>query len=145
MLELFVVIGLLAVLMAISIPFLLSSVQASAVRAGAEELATVLNRARQLAIKENRSMCVKNVDTRVRYLVGGCGATAWTGAGTDSQGFIRLANNIEVSSGVTTGEVVFTYIGTAPISNATYTVTNPKGGTPLKVAVAPSGRVSITP
>ena len=143
MLELFVVIGLIGVIMAISAPFLLSYVRTSAVRAGAEEMAAVLNRARQLAIKDNKSMCVTNAGSRVQYHRLACppGGIVWTGEGTDSQGFMQLTNNIQVTS----QQVVFTYIGTAPTSNATYIITNPQGGTPLKVLVAPSGRISITP
>ena len=138
-LELFVVIGLISVLTAISMPFLLSYVRTSAVRAGAEEMATVLNGARQLAIKDNKTMCVTNNAGRVQYLIGGCGTTAWTGPGTDSLGFIQLTNGISVTG----PQVVFTYIGTAS-SSGTYTVTGPQGAT-LKVVVVPSGRVSITP
>lgn len=136
--ELFVVIGLLGVLMAISTPFLLSYVRTSAVRAGAEELATVLNRARQLAIKDNKSMCVTSDAGRVKYFLG-CTATVWTGLGTDSLGFIQLTNGISVTG----GPVTFTYIGTASTSG-TYTVTGPQGAT-LRVVVAPSGRIAITP
>ena len=138
--ELFVVIGLIGVLTAISTPFLLSYVRTSALRAGAEELVTVLNRARHLAISNNRSVCVTNVGTRVQYRVG-CGPTVWAGTGTDGSGFIQLANNITVTG----PQVMFTYIGTAPTINGTYTVTNPQNGTTLGVVVAASGRVSITP
>ncbi len=139
--ELFVVIGLIGVLTAISTPFLLSYVRTSALRAGAEEMVTVLNRARHLAISNNRSMCVTNVGTRVQYRIGACGGVVWTGSGTDASGLIQLANNITVTG----PQVMFTYIGTAPTINGTYTVTNPQNGTTLGVVVAASGRVSITP
>jgi prepilin-type N-terminal cleavage/methylation domain-containing protein len=139
LLELVVTIGLIGVLMAIAAPFLFSVIAPSALRAGAEEMATVLNRARQLAIKENRSVCVTSAGNRVQYFVG-CGVAAWAGPGTDAAGFIQLANNIAV----TNGQVTFSYIGTATLTG-TYTVSNPQGGTPLNVVVAPSGRVSITP
>ena len=138
--ELFVVIGLIGVIMAISTPFLLSYVRTSALRAGAEEMATLLNRARQLAIKDNRSMCVTNLGNRVQYRIGACGGTVWAGEGTDGAGFIQLTNNITVTG----GQVVFTYIGTATSAGA-YLLTNPQDGRTLSVVVAPSGRISITP
>jgi Tfp pilus assembly protein FimT len=138
--ELFVVIGLVGVLTAISTPFFLSFIRASTLRAGAEEMTTALHRARQLAIKDNRSMCVENSGGRVRYRVGTCTGTIWTGPGTDSNGFIQFANNI----GVTSGQVTFTYIGTAPLGGS-YTVSNPHDAKTLSVVVVPSGRISITP
>ena len=138
--ELFVVIGLVGVLMAISTPFFLSFIRTSTLRAGAEEMTTVLHRARQLAIKDNTSMCVTNAGNRVRYFVGPCGGTVWTGPNTDAAGFIQLASNISM----TTGQVTFTYIGTAT-APASYTVTNPPDASSLTVNVTAAGRVSINP
>lgn len=135
------VIGLIGVIMAIATPFLLSYLRTSALRAGAEEVTTVLNRARQLAISDNTRMCVVNDGTRVRYRIGSCGGAIWTGPGTDGAGFIPLANGITVAS---VDNVEFTYIGTAATAG-TYTVTNPRDGNTLRVVVTPAGRVSITP
>jgi prepilin-type N-terminal cleavage/methylation domain-containing protein len=140
--ELMVVIGLIGVIMAISFPFLLSYLRTSALRAGAEEMTTVLNRARQLAISDNTSMCVTNDGTRVQYRIGSCGGTIWTGPGTSGAGFIQLANDITV--GPNGQNVVFTYLGTAT-TVGTYTVRNPRDGRTLSVVVTPSGRVSIAP
>ncbi len=139
--ELVVVVGVIGILMAASGPFFLSFLRTSALRTGAEEMATVLNRARQLAIRDNTSMCITNDGTRVQYHVATCAGTVWTGPGTDAAGFIRLANNINVASAQ---NVVFTYIGTATTAG-TYTVTNPQDGRTLSVTVASSGRVSIGP
>jgi prepilin-type N-terminal cleavage/methylation domain-containing protein len=140
--ELMVVIGLIGVIMAISSPFLLSYLRTSALRAGAEEMTTVLHRARQLAISDNTSMCVTNDGTRVQYRIGSCGGTIRTGPGTSGAGFIQLANDITV--GPNGQNVVFTYLGTATTVGA-YTVTNPRDGRTLRVVVSPSGRVSIAP
>jgi Tfp pilus assembly protein FimT len=139
--ELIVVIGVIGIIMAASAPFFLSFLRTSALQTGAEEMATVLNRARQLAIRDNANMCVTNDGTRVQYHIATCGGTVWTGPGTDVVGFIRLANNITVASGQ---NVVFTYIGTATVAG-TYTVTNPQDSRTMSVIVAPSGRVSIGP
>jgi len=139
--ELIVVVGVIGILMGASAPFFLSFLRTSALRTGAEEMVTVLNGARQLAIRDNRSMCVTNDGTRVQYRIATCGGTVWTGPGTDAAGFVRLVNNITVASGQ---NVVFTYIGTATVAG-TYTVTNPQDSRTLSVIVAPSGRVSIGP
>jgi Tfp pilus assembly protein FimT len=141
MAELIVVVAVLGVIMAASAPFFLSYLRASAVQAGAEEMRTILNGARQLAIRDNINMCVTNDGTRVQYRIGTCGGAVWTGPGTDSTGFIRLANAITVASAQ---NVVFTYLGTATVSGA-YTVTDPHDGRTMSVTVAPSGRVSIGP
>ena len=139
--ELIVVVGVIGILMAASAPFFLSYLRTSALRTGAEEMATVLNRARQLAIRDNTSMCVTNDGTRVQFHVATCAGTVWTGPGTDAVGFVQLANNIRVASAQ---NVVFTYIGTATTAG-TYTVTNPQDSRTLSVTVASSGRVSIGP
>ena len=139
--ELLVVVGVIGIIMAASAPFFLSYLRTSALRTGAEEMVTVLNRARQLAIRDNSNMCVTNDGTRVQYHIATCGGTVWTGPGTDVVGFIRLGNNITVASGQ---NVVFTYIGTATVAG-TYTVTNPQDSRTMSVIVAPSGRVSIGP
>ena len=138
--ELVVVVAVIGIIMAASAPTFFSYFRTAAVRAGAEEMSAVLNRARQLAIKDNTSMCVTNVENRVQYRVGTCAGAAWTGPGTDADGFMRLANDISMTS----GEVIFTYIGTvtAPTS---YTVTNPPDGNTLTVNVTAAGRISIDP
>jgi Tfp pilus assembly protein FimT len=139
--ELVVVVGVIGILMAISMPLLTSFLRTSALRAGAEEMATVLGQARQLAIKDNTSICVTNNGTTAQYLIGTCAGTVWTGPGTDAAGSIRLANNITVSPTATT--VVFTYIGLA--NPAVFTVTDSQNGGTLLVSVAASGRISIGP
>jgi prepilin-type N-terminal cleavage/methylation domain-containing protein len=139
--ELIVVVAVIGIVMAASAPFFLSFLRTSTLRAGAEEMTGVLNRARQLAIQDNTSMCVTRAGTQVQYRVGGCGGAVWTGPGTDSAGFIQLANNVTVASGP---DVVFTYIGTATVAG-TYTVASPQAEHTLSVIVAPSGRVSLGP
>jgi len=144
LMELIVVIGVIAIIMAASAPFFLSFLRTSALRTGAEEMVTVLHRARHLAIRDNTTMCVTNDGTRVQYRIATCGGTVWTGPGTDAAGFVRLVNNITVASGQ---NAVFTYIGTTPPLAGTviYTVTNPQDSRTLSVIVSPSGRVSIGP
>ncbi len=139
--ELIVVVGIIGIIMAASAPFFLSFLHTSTLRAGAEEMSGVLNRARQLAIRDNTSMCVQRSGSQVRYRAGSCAGTVWTGPGTDAAGLIQLSNNITVTNGP---DALFTYLGTATASG-TYTVTNPQDGRSLNVTVAPSGRVSLGP
>jgi prepilin-type N-terminal cleavage/methylation domain-containing protein len=142
--ELIVVIAVVGILMAASAPFFISYLRTSALKAGAEEFATVLGQGRQLAIRNNTSVCVLTNASVAQYKLGGCGAgsTVWTGPGTDSAGFIRLQNRIRV--GPPGQFVIFTYIGTANMAlDVPYIITNPQDGSMLTVTVAPSGRISI--
>jgi type IV fimbrial biogenesis protein FimT len=140
-LELAVTMVIIGLLTAIGVPSVLSFARSSALTAGAEELVTVLNQARTLAIKENTSICVTNDGTRLQYRRGSCGGTVWTGAGTDSAGFIRLVTGLSVSSAQSP---VFSYLGAASPA-ATYVVTNPQDGRTLNVTVATTGRVRVAP
>jgi Tfp pilus assembly protein FimT len=142
MIEVVFVVAIVSVLMAVSTPMLLSYWRTSTLRAGAEELTAVLNGARQLAIKENTTVCVKRTGTRVRYHTPACGGAAWTGLGTAPNGDIPLANNVTVSAA--TADVVFTYLGAAS-TPGTFTVTNPVDGRTMSVIVASTGRVRIGP
>jgi prepilin-type N-terminal cleavage/methylation domain-containing protein len=146
MIELAVVVAVLGVIAALSIPTLWTYLRTATLRAGAEEAVTVLNGARQLAIRMNTTVCVSNDGTRAQYRVGGCGAAAWTGVGTDADGHIRLANRLQVSG---TNHLCFNYLGagtTTPApctANGTLTITSPTGGATLDVVVATTGRLRI--
>jgi Tfp pilus assembly protein FimT len=142
MIELVVVVAIIGIIMAVSTPVFLSYWRTSTLRAGAEELAAILNSARQLAIKENATVCVRRNGSRVRFHTPACGGAAWTGVGTDSNGDIRLANNVTVSAD--TADVIFTYLGAASTAG-TYTVRNPVDGRTMSVIVASTGRVRIGP
>jgi prepilin-type N-terminal cleavage/methylation domain-containing protein len=146
MTELTVVAAVLGVIAALSVPTLWTYLRTATLRAGAEEAVTVLNGARQLAIRMNTTVCVSNDGTRAQYRVGGCGAAAWTDVGTDVNGHIRLANRLQVSG---TNYLCFNYLGagtTTPApctANGTLTITNPAGGATLKVVMATTGRLRI--
>lgn len=139
--EVLVVVAIIGVLTAAYIPSLVTYMRAATLKAGAEELAAGLNRARQLAISQNQRICVEVIGNRYRYWVNGCGGTALTGPGSDQTGLFRLANNIGVTSNV---NPVFDYLGAAN-PGATLTVTNPQDGASLTVAVSVAGRVRICP
>jgi Tfp pilus assembly protein FimT len=144
--EMLVVVAILAILAATSLPTLWTYLQTATLRAGAEELVAILNGGRHLAIRMNTTVCVTNDGTYAQYRVGHCGAAAWTGAETDAAGNIRLANHLRVGG---TPGLCFNYLGAGSITpapcaaNGTLTVTNPSGGTSVNVIMASTGRVRI--
>ncbi len=134
------VVAIIGLLMAVGVPYLISYWQASTLTAGAQELQTILNGARQLAIRNNTSVCVKRNSTGMQYLTGSCAGTVWTGASTDSNGWIPLANSVQITGA--TADVIFTYLGAASPAG-TYTVQAPSNAQTLTVTVAGSGRITI--
>lgn len=146
------VVAVVGIIMTLSIPAFLTYWKSSTTQAGANELATVLNGARQLAIKENTSVCVTVGSNGVTYRLGNCTTITncanpatppcvWRGPGTDNTGLIKLSNNVQVTA--TTASVVFTYLGAAS-TGGTYTVSNPSDPSNTRgVKVAPSGRISL--
>jgi len=101
--ELIVVIAMIGVLAGARLPQFMSYWRTSATTAAASELATAVNRARQLAISGNQNYCAEVSASSVRYRQNAnatCTAgTIWTGTGTDGSGLINLANNMSVSGG----------------------------------------------
>jgi len=152
--ELLVSAALVGIVTAISVPSFHSYVHGGALKAGAEELAALMNLARSVAIKENARVCVNRDpagSNRVRLLIASanpCAAVAsFYGAHgrgfdprIDAGGWITLQNQVAVTAA--TAEVVFTALGAA-VPGGTYTVS--KSGRTLNVVVAPTGRVSVAP
>ena len=152
--ELLVSAALVGIVTAISVPTFHSYLHGGALKAGAEELAGLMNLARSVAIKDNTRVCVNrdpSGSNRVRLLIARanpCGAVAsFYGAHgrgfdprIDAGGWIALQNHVMVTAA--TAEVVFTALGAA-VPGGTYTVS--KSGRTLRVVVAPTGRVSIAP
>jgi Tfp pilus assembly protein FimT len=139
--EILVVIAVIGIMAVATMPSLVTYWQASTLTAGAQELQAVLNSARQLAIRQNNSVCVERSGARVRYRLGGCTGTAFVGAGTDGNGWISLANSVQITN--STANVVFSYLGAASPAG-TYTVRNPANTNQTQtVTVTASGRVKI--
>lgn len=139
--ELLVVVAVIGILTGISIPFYLSYLNQATLKSGAEEVVAFLNQGRSLAIKDNTNVCVHISSTQMHYHLGSCSGTTWRGPGSDASGNVTVPAGVTLS---TTANPVFSYLGAASPA-ATYTITNPRDGRTLHVAVAASGRVSIAP
>lgn len=139
--ELIVVCGILGVLAAVSVPFFLRYYQSAALKAATEEVAAFLNQGRQVAIKENQPVCVRSASAALHLHLASCAGTTWVGPGTDSAGNLKLPTGFTLAS---SADPIFTYLGAAAPA-ATYTVTNTRNGSTLRVTVAGSGRITIGP
>jgi prepilin-type N-terminal cleavage/methylation domain-containing protein len=144
--ELIMVIAVIGILAVMAVPSFLRYYQAAALKAGAQQLVTLINQARELAIKENNKVCAKLSSatqmTYVRNSTNTCTGSAWVGAGTDAAGNISLPAGITVTASADP-PAIFDYLGSAQTSTATYTLTNTQTNATLTVSVAASGRVSI--
>ena len=139
--ELLVVIAVIGILAGMTVPFFISYYQSAALKAAAEELVTFLNQGRQIAIKENQSVCVQTTSGAIQMRVGGCSGTLWVGPGTDASGNWKVPQGFTLGS---TATAVFSYLGAASPA-ATYTVTNSANGKTLSVTLSASGRVTVGP
>lgn len=137
--ELLVLVAIVGILITISVPFFLRYYQAAAVKAAAEEVATFLNLGRQIAIKENRSVCAAIDNNAMHYHLSTCSGTVWVGPGTDAAGNIRIPAGFSLT---TTAQPIFSYLGAAAPA-ATFTVRHTLSGQQLTVRVTTSGRITI--
>jgi Tfp pilus assembly protein FimT len=140
--ELLVIVAVIGIVSILATPAFISYSQAARLKAGAQELATIINHARQVAITRNTTSCVLQATNKVRVAVGTCAGTIWTGAGTDGNGWFTLTEDVRVSAA--TANVVFTHLGTASTAGI-YTVLNPATNRTMRVTVALSGRITMGP
>ena len=144
--ELLVIVAIAGIIMAVSVPTMWTYFRTAALRAGAEQLVTALNGARQLAIRTNTTVCVTNVEAGLRYRMGTCAGTIWTGPSTDGDGNVLLANGMQVAG---TNNLCYSYLGAgtanpAPcVNSGDFTVINPVGGATMTVTVRTTGRARI--
>lgn len=138
--ELCVALAVIGLLSVIATPALIGYWHASTLGAGALELASAINRARQLAISLDVPVCVAVGGGSVR--LEGVTAGACTGVSLAVPGptSFRLANGLILENGGP--NVVLTSLGAA-IPAGTFTVTHPVTGARRSVVVAASGRVSV--
>ena len=139
--ERLVVIAVGAVLVAVAVPLGLSYYRGAQTKAGAQQIRTILNQARQIAIDERTFVCV-DVPTPTQlsiYVNSTCSGTPWRGPITDGDGNITLQPGFTASM---SASPVFDYLGRA-LPPATYTVTSNATASTLTVSVAISGRITI--
>jgi prepilin-type N-terminal cleavage/methylation domain-containing protein len=138
--ELIMVLAVIGILAVMAVPAFLSYYQAATLKAGTQQVVTLINQARELAIKQNDNVCVKLPSTtQMSYALSSCTGTAWVGPGTDAAGNINLPTGITATA---SANPVFNYVGSA-LPAATYTLTNAQTGATLTVSVAASGRITI--
>jgi len=138
--EILVVVAVIAIITTVGVPAFLSYWRAATLKGGAQELRTILNRARQVAVSKNKTVCVVQGANKVRFLTDSCTGTVWTGPGTDGDGWLTLQNGINVTS--TTANVVFNFMGAAT-TEGVYTVQNPMDNATQTVTVSLPGRITI--
>lgn len=141
--ELLVIVAIIGIVSVLATPAFISYSQAARLKGGAQELATILNQARQVAITRNTTACMKRSGEKVGFVIGSCVGTNWKGPGTDSGGWFTLTEDVQVSA-APAADVVFTHLGTASTAG-TYTVRNPATNRTMSVIVALSGRITIGP
>jgi Tfp pilus assembly protein FimT len=139
--ELIVVCAILGVLTTVSVPYFLRYYQSASLKAATEEVAALLNQARQVAIKENQPVCAHTTSGSIQLHIASCAGTTWVGPGTDGSGNLNLPQGFTLTS---TADPVFSYLGAASPA-ATYTITNTRNGNTLRVTVSASGRITIGP
>jgi prepilin-type N-terminal cleavage/methylation domain-containing protein len=144
MAELLVIIAVIGIIAVTAIPLFLSFLEAQQTRGAAQQVATLLNQARQLAIARNQSVCVETAATQLRFCPGGCTAgvcsgAPYTGPGTDANGWMSLPNQAVITA--VTQNPTFNPLGTA--GTGTITTQNARGSSSLSVVVSSSGRIRI--
>jgi Tfp pilus assembly protein FimT len=137
--ELVVIIAVIGVLFVMSVPSFVSYYQAAAARADLQQVITLFNQARDLAVRQNDTVCVTMPTNRQMALrLSSCAGAVWTGPGTDGAG------NINLPQGFTIGplnNVTFNYLGAAGAAT-TYTMTNSTTYATSTISIALSGRVT---
>lgn len=141
LLELLVVVAVIGIMAAIAIPFFASYWRSAAVRAGAQEMRTALQQAKQLAITRRQNICVQPVAVPFpgyQFRQNTCAGAAIVMPGTDGTGTFRLQNNATV--GTLAGPPVFTPLGAAAPAGG-FQVTGPAGNF-LTINVSAAGRIT---
>ena len=137
--ELIVFIAVVGVLFVMTVPFFISYYQAAAARADVQQVMTLFHQARELAIRQNNTVCVTLPNNgQMVILQGSCAGVAWTGAGTDVAGNINLPQGFTISP---LNNVTFNYLGAAGAAT-TYTMTNSTTGALTTISIALTGRVT---
>jgi len=134
------VIGIVSVA---AIPQFMTFLRAMETRGASQELATVLQQARELAIARNTNYRVEvEVDNNRLRFVRTSDNGVWTGPGTDAQGYRRLVNQAQLIT-APANPIIFNPLGDA--RGGTITVQNAQGSSAQDVVVSLRGRIRIAP
>jgi type II secretory pathway pseudopilin PulG len=139
--ELMVVIAIIGILAAITIPVMAGYLRAATVRAGAQEMRTALQQAKQLAITRRQNICVQAVAVPFpgyQFQFGGV-AIVLPGTDTAGTGTFRLQNTVTVGL-ISPGPPCFTPLGAA-VPGGQFQVTGPAGNF-LTITVSGAGRIT---
>lgn len=137
LIELIIIVAIIGLLVAISVPFLVSYMQATQLKGSAETVAAWLNQGRQLAIRTNQNMCADIDGAGMHYHIATCAGAVWVGTGTNSSGYVPFPAGVTMS---VTAPAVFNYLGAATPA-ATYTITH--ASRTITVTVTATGRITI--
>jgi Tfp pilus assembly protein FimT len=126
-------------LFAVSIPSFVTYYQAAALRTDVQQVITLFNQARELAVRQNDTVCVTMpTGSQMALRLGSCAGAVWTGPGTDTAGNMNLPQGFTIAplAGVT-----FNYLGAAG-APTTYIMTNSTTSATSTISVSLSGRVT---
>ncbi|CBE70079.1 MAG: type II secretion system protein GspH [Candidatus Methylomirabilis oxygeniifera] len=138
--ELMTALAVIGIVSMVATPLFMTFLRAMETRGASQELATVLQQARELAIARNTNYQI-NVNGNQLQFWDTSTNQAWVGPGTDNQGFRRLVNQAQLVD-PPANPIIFNPLGTA--RGGTITVQNAQDNTSsLDVIVATSGRVRI--
>jgi Tfp pilus assembly protein FimT len=137
--ELIVIVAIIGILIAISVPFLVTYMQAATLKGNAETVAAWLNQGRQLAIRNNQNVCADIDGAGLHYHLVNCAGTMWVGPGTNASGYVPFPEGVTMS---VAAPAVFNYLGAATPA-ATYTITHTASGRTITVTVSATGRITI--
>jgi prepilin-type N-terminal cleavage/methylation domain-containing protein len=137
--ELVVALAVVGVLFVMTVPFFIRYYQTAAARADVQQVITLFNQARGLAVGQNDFVCVTMpTNTQMLLRLSTCAGTAWTGPGTDGAGKINLPKGFTIWP---LNNVTFNYLGAAGAA-ITYTMTNSTTSKTSTISIALSGRVT---
>lgn len=143
--ELITIVAIIGIASAAALPFFITFLRAMETRGAAQELATVLQQARELAIATNSRYRVQ-INTGTNQFCfqqstdgGNTYSPCQIGPGTDGNGFRQLVNQAQLVAA--NANPVFRPLGTA--GGARITVQNSQGTSALDVVVSSGGRVRI--
>lgn len=142
LIELLLVVTIIAILTIPAAIFFTSFLTGQKLKGAAQQVTTLLNEARQIAITKNSAYRVE-VDTATNTMrfVRTSNGVVWTGAGTDGQGYKRLENEARITAVSVSppSYIIFNPLGTA--SGGNITVQASEGGQSMRVVVSSAGRI----